>query len=265
MDLLIKTFPTSIKLNSVFENKQTSTETSCGPDLTRTDVECRPRPPSKAFPMVVNGRMHALYIEVLDCARRQQGTSSLLTWPKYLLSHIENLGTQPVPVLVWALFSPRGVISIIKWLEVFWLLTKQEEGPCNDLSGSPGLRAWGYWIASSRLRQMAEPWILPTIKVALRKAIWILLIAWLNWNSIWTQAQYFPRVSTQPYKHFTIYLPVHKVSEPHNSLWARLSIQVYRQHFVTASDLLAQGHMAEAGWESTSGPPIISSACFPPT
>lgn len=122
MDLLIKTFPTSIKLNSIFENKQTSTEISCGPDLTRMDVECRPRPPSKAFPMVVNGSLHALYIEVLDCARRQQGTSSLLTWPKYLLSHIENLGTQPVPVLVWALFSPRGVISIIKWLEVFWLL-----------------------------------------------------------------------------------------------------------------------------------------------
>lgn len=64
---------------SIFENKQTSAEISCGPDLTRIDVECRPRPPSKAFPMVVNGRMHAVYIEVLDCARRQQGTSSLLT------------------------------------------------------------------------------------------------------------------------------------------------------------------------------------------
>lgn len=51
-------------------------------DLTSTDVEWRPRPPDS----VVHHLQHSQWpsvggrIEVLGCARREQGTSSLFTW-----------------------------------------------------------------------------------------------------------------------------------------------------------------------------------------
>lgn len=152
-----------------------------------------------------------------------------------------------VPVLPLTAFSPachfhnRGILVRDRAVRcpVQWSFR---------ISGTQSLRSLNSQQQTER--QTDEPWILPTLKVALQKAIWILLISWLNWNSIWTQAQFSQWVAIHPYKPFTIYLPVHRVSEPHNSLWGRLLIQFYRQDFVTASDLLAQGHMAEVGWKT---------------
>lgn len=76
MNLLIKTFPTSTKMIPSLKMGKAQQRYHMVPDLTKygcgLEAPDSKEAPSKAFPVVVNGRTHALYTEALDCARRQR-------------------------------------------------------------------------------------------------------------------------------------------------------------------------------------------------
>lgn len=135
------------------------------------------------------------------------------------MAHVPPLSPRdPELCLLWSelchslalLFSSLGIVSIMKSNDGGILVQGWAAGKLSST------RSLG--LPSSQQQTEANGWTLNIASLhqgPLQKAIWILQTSWLNLNYL--DASLISLVSACHYGHFTVYLPFHKFSEPHNS------------------------------------------------